>query len=786
MTAKTINRNWRFSLGDAPSAFQKDFDDSAWQIVTLPHDWSVTQPFDRACSSGTGYLPGGVAWYRRHFALPPREAGKRVRIVLDGVYKNARFWFNSYYLGSCPYGYSEISFDVTDFTAFEEEEENVLSVRVEREDLADSRWFTGCGIYRKVTVETMPQICFAHHGVFFSCDSANAAEAAFTVRAAVENHTADAADVPIRHELIAPDGTTACVLEGSVSLAPGETETIVLTGRVGNPALWSPASPSLYRLVSAAGDDAAETAVGLREIRFDADKGFFCNGESMKLKGVCVHHDAGTLGAAVTKSVWARRLKKLKDMGANTIRMSHNPHMPELYDLCDEMGFFVIDEAFDEWEGCKNKWSTGHNVYPPKHYGYAENFPEWHEHDLKTLIRRDRNHASVILWSIGNEIDYPNDPYCHPRFTTMTGNNDANKPEAERMYNPAKPNMERLAPLAAMLAKEVKEEDDTRPVTAAVAFPELSSYLGYLDHLDVVGYNYKEEYYEQDHKRFPEKPFFGSENGHSLDAWRAVRDSENIFGQCLWTGVDFFGETILWPMHGSSAGLLTTAGFEKPQYYYRAGLWSEKPFVALVTAPASEEEREPSEFQRSWNYAPGERLELRCYSNRGKPAVTLNGRPLDLLDRTEENGAYVCAVDYEPGTLAASAGGVSDVLETTGAAVAIRLEQAGELIAGSTELCCVELALTDAAGRIVPNAENRLYVAVGGGAELVALDNGDLFDPTDCQSPERRACRGQLAIYVRPAESGEPAIIQAQGDGLRPQTVTLVPVGGERKELTDE
>ena len=201
---------------------------------------------------------------------------------------------------------------------------------------------------------------------------------------------------------------------------------------------------------------------------------------------------------------------------------------------------------------------------------------------------------------------------------------------------------------------------------------------------------------------------------------------------------------------------------------------------------ASEEEREPSEFQRSWNYAPGERLELRCYSNRGKPAVTLNGRPLDLLDRTEENGAYVCAVDYEPGTLAASAGGVSDVLETTGAAVAIRLEQAGELIAGSTELCCVELALTDAAGRIVPNAENRLYVAVGGGAELVALDNGDLFDPTDCQSPERRACRGQLAIYVRPAESGEPAIIQAQGDGLRPQTVTLVPVGGERKELTNE
>ena len=211
-----------------------------------------------------------------------------------------------------------------------------------------------------------------------------------------------------------------------------------------------------------------------------------------------------------------------------------------------------------------------------------------HEHDLKTLVRRDRNHPSVLMWSIGNEIDYPNDPYCHPSFTTMTGNNDANKPAAERMYNPAKPNMERLAVLAAMLADEVKQEDPTRPVTAAAAFPELSSYLGFLDSLDVVGYNYKEQFYEEDHKRFPEKPFFGSENGHTMEAWKAVRDSENIFGQCLWTGIDFFGETVLWPMHGSSAGLLTTAGFEKPQYYYRLGLWLETPAVALVTARRSD------------------------------------------------------------------------------------------------------------------------------------------------------------------------------------------------------
>lgn len=772
MSFTAINKNWKFCYGDQPSAFQKDFDDASWQSVTLPHDWSVAMPFDRSCSSGTGYLPGGVAWYRKHFTLPEADQGKRVRVVFDGIYKHARIWCNSYYLGSFPYGYSEISLDLTPFACFGDTE-NVLSVRVEREDLADSRWFTGCGIYRKVTVETAPQLCFAHHGVFFSTGKADAQQASFTVQAEVENHTAEAVDAAVRHELFAPDGASACVLEGSAALAPGESKTVVLTGTVQNPALWSPASPSLYRLVSTVGEDVQETAVGIREIRFDADKGFFCNGESLKLKGVCVHHDAGTLGAAVIRKVWVRRLEKLKAMGANAIRMSHNPHMPELYDLCDEMGFFVIDEAFDEWEGCKNKWSTGHNVYPPKHYGYSEDFPQCQEHDLKTLIRRDRNHASVIMWSIGNEIDYPNDPYCHPSFTTMTGNNDANKPAAERMYNPAKPNMERLSALAAMLAKEVKEEDATRPVTAAVAFPELSSYLGYLDSLDVVGYNYKEQYYEEDHKRFPEKPFFGSENGHTLEAWKAVRDSENIFGQCLWTGVDFFGETVLWPMHGSSAGLLTTAGFEKPQYYYRKGLWSETASVSLVTALAEDREREPWEYARSWNYASGASVEIRCYSSHGAPTVTLNGRALALECRTEENGSYSCVVPFEEGVLEAKYADAADRLETTGAAVAIALKAVDSLADDGEDIAQIEVALVDNQGRRVDSAFNRLSVSVEGAA-LVALDNGDLFDPTDCQSPTRRAFHGQLMIYVRSTASG-PATVTVSGESLAPSKLLLTP-----------
>ena len=771
MSRFTINKNWKFFYGDQPSAFQKDFNDTDWKTVTVPHDWSVSMPFDRSCSSGTGYLPGGIAWYRKSFSLPKEAEGKRVRVVFDAIYKHAKIWCNSYYLGSFPYGYSEIALDITPFACFGDME-NVLSVRVEREDLADSRWFTGCGIYRKVSVETVPQLCFAHHGVFFSVDSANQEKAVFTVQDELENHTGEAVEAAVRHELFAPDSSEpAAVVQGSVSVQEGGKAVLRLTGEVANPALWSPDHPSLYRLVSTVGGDVVENLVGLREIRFDADKGFFCSGESMKLKGVCVHHDAGTLGAAVTKKVWARRLAKLKAMGANTIRMSHNPHMPELFDLCDEMGFFVIDEAFDEWEGCKNKWSTGHNVYPPKHYGYSEDFPQWHEHDLKTLVRRDRNHASVIMWSIGNEIDYPNDPYCHPSFSTMTGNNDANKPAAERMYNPAKPNMERLAVLAAMLAKEVKEEDVTRPVTAAAAFPELSSRLGFLDSLDVVGYNYKEQFYEEDHKRFPQKPFFGSENGHTLEAWKAVRDSENIFGQCLWTGIDFFGETVLWPMHGSSAGLLTTAGFEKPQYYYRRGLWSETPFVGLVTAPAEDREREPWEYSRSWSYPVGASVEIRCYSSHGTPCVTLNGRVLELENHTEENGSYSCVVPFEEGVLQASCGEASDCLETTGAAVAVSLRAIGTFDHDGEDLAQIEVTLTDNAGRRVDSAFNRLSVSVENG-ELVALDNGDLFDPTDCQSPARRALNGQLIVYVRSA-CADAVTVTVSGESLAPAFLTL-------------
>ena len=503
-----IDLDWRFHLGDVSDAGFMGFDDSGWRAVTLPHDWAVEHPFDKCHASGTGYLPGGTAWYRKHFVLGEEAIGKRVRITFQGVYKHARVWVNSNYLGFHAYGYTSFTYDVTEFVR---PGENVIAVRVEHNDVADSRWYTGSGITRHVELEICDPVCFAEYGIFVSTVSADAEQAVLRVQYETMGGTG------ARFLLQTPEGEPVAGGEGV-----GEKGTVELT--VTRPELWSPDHPALYVLGAQALDgdrlaDADCARAGIRTFRFDADEGFFLNGENMKLKGVCVHHDAGCLGAAVPKNVWERRLRKFKAAGCNALRTAHNPPDPDLLDACDELGLLVMDEAFDEWEGTKNKWWQGHNVYPPKHFGYAEDFPQWHEADLTGMVKRDRNHPSIVLWSIGNEIDYPNDPYVTPLFKEALGNNDANKPAAERLYDPRKPDAGRLAKVAKELTAIVHGLDDTRPVTSALSFPELSNHTGYADALDAAGYNYREHFYEADHKTYPGRVILGSENSHDPRAW---------------------------------------------------------------------------------------------------------------------------------------------------------------------------------------------------------------------------------------------------------------------------
>lgn len=737
MDTKTIELkdNWRFHLGECEEAWYKGYDDSSWRKVMVPHDWSVEAPFSKTYSSGTGYLQGGTGWYRARFHLPEEYRGKRVRLVFDGVYKNSQVFCNSYYLGKRPNGYISFSYDISGFVVFGEAE-NEISVKVIHEDLADSRWFTGSGITRKVTLIVEEPVHPVEYGCTFRTNgiSGEGEKMAAQVEAVHEpvNTGSVSAELSVRTVLLSDEGHIAAELTGTLSLAPGERGKLVLKGAVESPRLWSPDMPYLYRMQTTyrvnSGEEylVHEEKVGIRTIAFSPEKGFFLNGVNRKIKGVCVHHDGGCLGAAMRPEVWQRRLQSLKDCGCNAIRCSHNPHMPELYALCDAMGFLVMDEAFDEWENPKNKWSTGHNVYPPKHQGYYEAFPEWHEKDLRAMVRRDRNHPSVILWSIGNEIDYPNDPYCHPMFETMTGNNDANKPAAERQYDVNKPNMERIAVIAGQLAAIVKEEDGSRPVTVAAAFPELSSELGFFDMLSVVGYNYKEHLYERDHKRFPDKTFLGSENGHSEEAWKAVTDNPYICGQFLWTGIDYLGEAKGWPVHGSPAGLLTTAGFPKPEYNRRKALWLEN---------ASGEDASQS------------------------IGTETETETADGFDNCTEKAVGLSVTLWKE----------KDALSG----------QAWECNAGKTGyLYQILVKLTDREGRKVTADDKEVMVQVQGEGMLAGIDNGDLADVTPFSSGSRKTYRGDMAVYVRRTGTGDIRVFLRMSDAGESGECVEVVIGG--------
>ncbi|HEY8422443.1 MAG TPA: glycoside hydrolase family 2 TIM barrel-domain containing protein [Thermoclostridium sp.] len=784
---KTIDlADWKFKLGEEQYAWYKGFDDSSWRTVNIPHDWAVEHPFSTSHSSGTGYLPGGTGYYRKTFHLPGECSGMRVYVVFDGVYNNSMVWCNSYYLGKRPNGYTQFIYDITDFACFGDTP-NVLTVKVDHRYVADSRWYTGSGIYRKVTVVLKNNILIPVNGVFVSTRTADTNSALLEIQTTVKNTTQEDADISVCHTLYSGDEPVASC-ENQVSAEKESEISDLQMLEVLSPRLWSPENPFLYTLVTEIRKDGIvfdreKTVTGIRTFQFCADRGFFLNGENMKLKGVCVHHDAGCLGAAVRKKVWERRLKKLKEMGCNAIRMSHNPHMPELYDLCDELGFLVIDEAFDEWEGVKNKWVKGHNVYPPAHYGYYEDFPVWHEADLTQMILRDRNHPSVILWSIGNEIDYPNDPYCHPMFKMVTGNNDKNKPLSERLYDPNRPNAERLVEIAKRLAAIVKKLDATRPVTAALAFPELSNITGLADCLDVVGYNYKEHLYEEDHRKYPGKIILGTENTKGLKEWEYVIRNDFISGQFLWTGIDFLGETQGWPCHGSEAGLLDIAGFEKPNFYFRQSLWSDKPMVKLFTS--SKEDRFESfdynkELTLLWNYPEGKMVQVVCFTNCNETELFINEKSYGRKRIQDYPDGYITwIVPFTQGELRAVAtndkGETAEcVLKTTGEPAAVRLACTDDfLMADQGDITHVIAEIIDSEGNVVCNAENEIHVTVDGEGSLLGLESGNLWDTTPYYEPFRRTYNGRLLIYVEAGREEGNVKVTAKAEGLKTAEIII-------------
>lgn len=778
-------RRWGFILADEPDAWAKGYDDSSWRRLTVPHDWSVEQDFSEAFSSGTGYLPGGIGWYRAHVSLRAvgEVGGKHVRLVFHGVYKNAQVWVNGYHLGGRPSGYAEFSFDLTEILSYANDDDLVVSVRVEHTDISDSRWYNGSGITRRVELEVHEQVRVAEHSTAFETVTADASEATIRIVQVLANDAAEAVTVRAQHELRSLSSGRVHAFTADVEVPASASADVVVTGQVPQPELWSDTSPHLYRLTTTLtwGEGCRaiyEETVGIRTFRFDADRGFFINGEPRILKGVCLHEDAGPFGTAVPADVWLRRLLKLKDVGCNGVRMAHNPHSPELYRLCDALGFYVIDEAFDEWENAKNKWWQGHNVYPPRHQGYARDFQAWHERDLVAMVDAHRNHPSIIAWSIGNEIDYPNDPYASARFEAMTGNNDANKSARQRAYDPNRPDARRLPTIASRLIDLVKERDATRPVTLGVAFPELSTATGLLERLDLVGYNYKEHLYEADHQRFPNMPLLGSENGHSYGNWLAVAQNDYVAGQFLWTGIDYLGEARGWPIHGSGAGLLTLAGFEKHSWHLRRSWWSDDPVAHMVTRPhvdAAQKSFWSHPVSRSWDGTSGQEVEVLCFSSGDERRLTCGGEEIGLT-RDEENGYWVAITPPRPAPLVLETrrGGqvvARDELGPRGDAVRIdaavwqapayalqRCANAGLPAGGIIQIECT---LRDARGEVA--RDEKLVTAVVDGGELLGLENGDLADNTPYTAQGRRTLDGRIIVFVRP---GGATTVQLSAPGL--------------------
>jgi len=792
--AELLNDDWRFMRVDSAwnnfeTADMKmpDFDDSRWRRVTLPHDWGVELPMSPDKGSCQGYLPGGIGWYRRSLPLTPSkkrgdskatspfgEGGERgFYIYFEGVYNYSEVYLNGHLLGKRPSGFASFLYDLTPY--LNENGKNVLAVRVNHSQEADSRWYTGSGIYRNVWLVTAPQMHLAQWGTAYRLKNINSKKAVVEVDVETTDERLQTIDNRLKTtdyrlqavvELADADGNI--VATASTNIGAQEKKTVTLT--VKNPQRWTLDRPYLYTLTTKLSNgDQSVVKAGLRTLEFSPDRGFALNGEWIKVKGVCVHDDAGVLGTAVPAEVWRHRVRELKAIGVNALRMAHNPHAPELYDICDEEGMLVMDEASDEWEFPKRKWLKGWNQGRPGFEGTYTYFEEWIDRDVADMVRRDRCHPSIFLWSIGNEVDYPNDPYSHP---VLDGDGTGFTQPMYGGYKPDQPNAERIGFIAQRLAKIVKDIDPSRPTTGALAGVVMSNETAYPEAVDVVGYNYTESRYDTDHAKYPKRVIYGSENRHDLDAWKAVRDKEHIFGQFLWTGIDYLGESGTWPARGSTAGLLDLAGQRKPNGWYRAALWSEQPTCYIGSLPLAPSRRRGNGVSPyaadTWNYAEGQRVRIVCYTNAQSARLLLNGQPLDAqFQRDKQSDILYCDIDYQPGMLRCEAdNGAVYEIKTYGAPHALRLSTDGKMH--------IFVEVIDNDGNLVKNADHEVTLTVRG-ARLLGMENGNISDTSVSGRQQRNRLRvhgGRLVAYVQPTE-GQHVIIQATSPYLQSATLNF-------------
>lgn len=779
--AEKINEGWKFYLQKNEDEENTEPGSWRWETIDLPHDWSIRQPLSPTLASAMGYLAGGIGWYSKKLVLPAESEGRKVYLYFEGVYNRSEVYVNGVLLGKRPNGYISFMYDAT--PVLKSGEENEITVRVDHSRSADSRWYTGSGIYRNVWLVTANPIHIGQWGVFAWPEKKENGYC-LQLEIEVQNETAETAALEVQNELFDTDNNVVAKSSGKLTVNGSSSGKISTVLNVKNPRLWSLASPALYKVKTTVYKNGAlldetVTTTGFRAFTFDPDKGFALNGEWIKVKGVCLHHDAGVLGSAVPREVWKRRLLTLKSLGVNAIRTSHNPQAPDLYELCDELGLLVLDEAFDEWEFPKRKWLEGWNVGTPGFEGSYDFFEAWSEQDLGDMIRRDRNHPSIFAWSIGNEVDYPNDPYSHP---VLDGGGDTGFTQPIfGGYKKDAPDAMRLGEIAKRLVKVVKQYDTSRPVTAGLAGVAMSNQTKYPFVLDIAGYNYTESLYDSDHAKYPERVIFGSENRHDLNAWKAVTSRDFIFGQFLWTGIDYLGESGRWPSRGFYSGLIDFAGFIKPRGYFRQSLWSEKPVAYIGTYPTPQRGRNRLSMDAwpVWNYEEEQSIRVVCYTNAAQAELLLNGEVAGEKKPYEENsGIIYWDIPFKPGKLEVhgldnNGNKVSSfAIQTSGRPAEIRIIEAEKSV-GKGGVAQIAIQVVDENGIPVMLSDDEITCTIDGDARLLGLEAGNNTDMTDYTDNKQRVYHGRMIAYVKAGSTPGTFSVSFSAPWLKPAETAI-------------
>jgi len=773
---QNFGKDWKFNLGDVPGAEAAGFNDSGWRTLNIPHDWSIEGEFSdkNLATPGGGALPGGIGWYRKTFNLQENEDDKLVFIDFDGVYQNSEVWINGHSVGKRFYGYSSFRYNLTPYLS-KDNQQNTVAVRVDNSAQPNSRWYSGSGIFRNVWLVTTGKTHVDHWGTVVTIPEIKDSLAKVKVVTKIKNNLTEGQEFLLKTAIVDPLGkviatgkTETDAVKDSVYIATFEFE-------VRNPVLWNLDSPQLYSAVSQVFVDGElvdnyTTPFGIRSFEFTTDKGFFLNGKNIKINGVCNHHDLGCLGAAINTRALERQMEILKAMGCNAIRTSHNPPAPELLDLADRMGFIIMDEAFDMWKKPKNKLD------------YSIVWDQMHKKDLQDLILRDRNHPSVIMWSIGNEILEQWD---------STGTS-----------------------IAKELAGYVRELDTTRPITSATNDPQPNNFIIKSGALDLIGYNYHHKAFAAFPETFPGQKFIGAETVSALmtrgvydmpseeirrwpvsdnwkgpkpnadntcssydnvstpwgstheETWKVIKKHDFLSGQFIWTGFDYLGEPTPygWPSRSSYFGIIDLAGFPKDVYYMYQSEWTNKDVLHVFP---------------HWNWKEGQTVDIWAYSNAEEVELFLNNKSLGVKKKQGDDLHLLWKVAFVPGTLKAisrTAGKevlVKEIKTAGNAAKLTAIADRSTIKSDGSDLSFITIEVVDENGVMVPDANQLVEFKLEGPGKIIGVDNGDPVSHESFKAPQRKAFHGKCLVVVQSDEKAGIIKLTATSAGLSAATVEL-------------